>query len=34
MTDIFPDGTHIAGRLGVSASYADGEFVLRLRPAS
>jgi acyl-coenzyme A thioesterase PaaI-like protein len=32
MTDIFPDGVHIAGRLGVSATYSDGEFVLSLDP--
>jgi len=32
MTDIFPDGTHIAGRLGVTASFADGDLVLALEP--
>ncbi len=32
LTDIFPDGIHIAGRLGVTATYTDGEFVLTLHP--
>jgi acyl-coenzyme A thioesterase PaaI-like protein len=32
LTDIFPDGIHIAGRLGVTATYTDGEFIVSLHP--
>ena len=32
MTDFFPDGIHIAGRLGVTARFTDGELILELEP--
>ena len=32
MTDIFPDGIHIAGRLGVTARFTDGVLTLELEP--
>ncbi len=32
MTDLFPDGIHITGRLGVTASVVDGQLILSLVP--
>ncbi len=32
MTDIFPDGIHLAGRLGVTGAFNEGELTLQLEP--
>ncbi len=32
MTDFFPDGLHLVGRLGVRAQYTDGQLILTLEP--